>query len=144
MATCLFPAKKKKKRRRKFLFILVSPLILQSCSSGLSKRLSLGYSPLCVRVKSLLSCLTVCDPMDCIAHQAPLSMGFSKQEYWSGLSCPPPGHLPHPGIEPTSLMSPALADGYLPLVPTGKPLVVSKDTKSNLTHSSYIACLLSS
>ena len=99
----------KKKRRRKFLFILVSPLILQSCSSGLSKRLSLGYSPLCVRVKSLLSCLTVCDPMDCIAHQAPLSMGFSKQEYWSGLSCPPPGHLPHPGIEPTSLMSPALA-----------------------------------
>ena len=44
-----------------------------------------------------------------VAHQAPLSMGFSRQEYWSGLSCPPPGDLPNPGIEPTSLMSPALA-----------------------------------
>ena len=44
-----------------------------------------------------------------IAHQAPLSMGFSRQEYWSRLPCPPPGHLPHPGIEPTSLTSPLLA-----------------------------------
>ena len=37
-----------------------------------------------------------------VAHQAPPSMGFSRQEYWSGLPCPPPGHLPHPGIEPAS------------------------------------------
>ena len=44
-----------------------------------------------------------------VARQAPLSMGFSKQEYWSGLPFPPPGNLPDPGIEPTSLMSPALA-----------------------------------
>ena len=43
------------------------------------------------------------------AHQAPLSMRFSRQEYWSGLPCPPPGDLPDPGIEPASLMSPALA-----------------------------------
>ena len=35
-----------------------------------------------------------------VAHRAPLSMGFSRQEYWSGLPCPPPGHLPDPGIEP--------------------------------------------
>ena len=41
--------------------------------------------------------------------QAPLSMGFFRQEYWSGLPCPPPGDLPNPGIEPTVLMSPALA-----------------------------------
>ena len=40
-----------------------------------------------------------------VAHQAPLSMGFSRQEYWSGLPCPPPGDLPNPGIEPKSLMS---------------------------------------
>ena len=46
-----------------------------------------------------------------VAHQAPLSMGFSRQEYWSGLPCPPPGDLPHPGIEPTSLRSPVLAGG---------------------------------
>ena len=44
-----------------------------------------------------------------VAHQAPLSMEFSRQEYWSGLTCPPPGDLPDPGIEPTlSLMSLAL------------------------------------
>ena len=45
-----------------------------------------------------------------VACQAPLSMGFSRQEYWSGLPCPLPGDLPNPGIEPVSLMSPALAD----------------------------------
>ena len=47
-----------------------------------------------------------------VARQAPLSMGFSRQEYWSGLSCPSPGDLPHPGMEPASLKSPALADRY--------------------------------
>ena len=44
--------------------------------------------------------------------QAPLSMGFSRQEYWSGLSCPPPGDLPNPGAEPASLMFPALAGEF--------------------------------
>ena len=47
-----------------------------------------------------------------IAHQAPLSMEFSRQEYFSGLPCPSPEDLPNPGIEPTSLMSPALAGGF--------------------------------
>ena len=47
-----------------------------------------------------------------VAHQAPLSMGFSRQEYRSGLPCPLPGGLPNPGTEPTSLMSPALAVGF--------------------------------
>ena len=49
---------------------------------------------------------------DCIARQAPLSMGFSRQEFWSGLPCPPPGDLPSPGIEPTSLRSPEMAGGF--------------------------------
>ena len=44
-----------------------------------------------------------------VAHQAPLSMEFSRQEYWSGLPFPPPGDLPNPRIEPMFLMSPALA-----------------------------------
>ena len=43
-----------------------------------------------MQAKSLQSCPTLCDPMDCIAHQAPLSMGFSRQEYKSGLPCPSP------------------------------------------------------
>ena len=46
-----------------------------------------------------------------VTYQALLSMGFSRQEYWSGFPCPPPGDLPNPGIRPISLMSPALAGG---------------------------------
>ena len=46
-----------------------------------------------------------------VARQASLSMGFSRQEYWSGLPCPPPGDLPDPGIESMSLVSRALAGG---------------------------------
>ena len=59
--------------------------------------------------KWLQSCLTLCDPIDC---QAPLSMGFSRQEYWSGLPCPPPGDLPDTGIESVSLTSPASAGRF--------------------------------
>ena len=61
-----------------------------------------------------------------IAHQAPLTMGFSRQECWSGLPCTLPGHLPDPGIKPTYLMSSALAGTFffffLPLGPPGKPI----------------------
>ena len=66
------------------------------------------------------SCLTLCNPMG-IAHQAPPTMGFSSQEYWSGLPCPSPGDLPDPGIEPGSL---ALWADALPSEPPGKPKVV--------------------
>ena len=48
-----------------------------------------------------------------VALQALLSMGFSKQECWSGLPCPSPGDLPDLGIEPMSLTSPALARGFI-------------------------------
>ena len=47
-----------------------------------------------------------------VGCQAPLSMEFSRPEYWSGLPCPPPGDLPDPGIKVASLMSPALAGGF--------------------------------
>ena len=53
-----------------------------------------------------------------VAYQAPPSMGFSKQEYWSGLSFPFPGDLPYPGIEPRS---PALWADALSSKPPGKP-----------------------
>ena len=62
-------------------------------------------------------CPTLCDPMDA-AHQAPLSMGFSRQEYWSGLPFPSPGDLPNPGSEPRS---PTLQADSLPAEPPGKP-----------------------
>ena len=58
-----------------------------------------------------------------VACQAPLSMGFSKQEYWSGLPCPPPGDLPDPGIEPASPAAPILAGGFFTQagsLPSGK------------------------
>ena len=48
-------------------------------------------------------------------HQVPLSMGFSRQEYWSRLSFPPPGDIPDPGIKPVSLASPTLAGDSIPL-----------------------------
>ena len=48
-----------------------------------------------------------------VAHQAPLSMGFSRQEYWSGLPFPSPRDLLEPGIEPSSVLPPALAGGFL-------------------------------
>ena len=51
---------------------------------------------------SHFSHVRLCDPMDC-SPQAPLSMGFSRQEYWSKLPCPPPGDLLDPGTEPASL-----------------------------------------
>ena len=71
--------------------------------------------------QSLQSCLT-CVTIWTIALRAALSMGFSRQEYWSGLPCPPPGDLPNPGIKPASFKSPALAgEFFIPLVPPGKP-----------------------
>ena len=65
-----------------------------------------------------------------VLHQAPLFMGFSRQEYWFGLPYPPPGDLPHPGIEPGSPESPALQVGvffffFKPLAPHGKPMTQS-------------------
>ena len=67
----------------------------------------------------VLSTLVVSDslgPPWTVALQAPLFVGFSRQEYWSGLPCPPPGDLSYRGVEPMSLMSPALANGFFTIV----------------------------
>ena len=63
-------------------------------------------------VLSHFSCVQLFVTPWTVACQMPLSMEFSRQEYWSGLSFPPPGDLPDSGIKPTSLMSPALAGGF--------------------------------
>ena len=68
-----------------------------------------------VSVFSCLSYIWFFETLWTVAHQAPLSMGFSRQEYWSGVPCPPPGDLPDPGIEPASPLSPALQWDSLPL-----------------------------
>ena len=63
-----------------------------------------------------------------VAQQAPLSMGFSTQEYWSGLPFPPPADLPKPGIKPTS---PALAGRFFTIAPSGKTDLSSSITITN-------------
>ena len=69
-----------------------------------------------------------------VAHQAPLFMGFFRQEYWSGLPFPSPGDLPNSGIEP---VSPALADRFFTTVPPGKPPnYILLNFKSTHTYSS--------
>ena len=67
------------------------------------------------------SCLILCDPTNSCVHQAPLSMETSRQEYCSGLLFSPPGDLSNTGIEPTSLVSPALAGGFFITAPPGEP-----------------------
>ena len=62
----------------------------------------------CVQAKSHFSYVQLCGTLRTVAHQAPLSMGFSRQGYWSGLPFPPAGDLPDPGIEPVSLLSPSI------------------------------------
>ena len=64
-----------------------------------------------------------------VAYQSLLSMGFSRQEYWSGLSYPSPGDIPDPGIEPRS---PALADGVFTTEPPGEP---KNEPRKILIHS---------
>ena len=78
---------------------------------------------------SLFSCVRLFATLWTVAHQAPLSMGFSTQEYWSGLPCPPPGDLLHPGTEPTSPVSPALQVDSLPLSHQGSPHYCIQGTK---------------
>ena len=70
-----------------------------------------------VKVKSLSRVRLFATPWT-VAHQAPRSVGFSRQEYWNGLPFPSPGDLPDPGIEPRS---PALQAAALPFEPPGKP-----------------------
>ena len=66
-----------------------------------------------------------------VAHQAPPSMEFSWEEYWSGLSLPSPGDLPNPGFEPMSLVSPALQMDSLPLSHWGSPI---KESQTAIFH----------
>ena len=71
-----------------------------------------------------------------VAHQASVLMGFSRQEYWSGLPFSTPGDLPNPGIE---LASPALAGRFFTTVPPGKPNNHSRDSPGGIVHETLPA-----
>ena len=107
---------------------------------------------MCIRAKSFQSCPTLCDPMNC-SHQTPLSMEFSRQEYWGGLPCPSPGDLPNPGIKPGSFMSSALMGGFFTTSTPWKPNVIlllhriveiSMENSQEYLHIKYFLKLLNS
>ena len=81
-----------------------------------------GATSAYIPARSLQVCSTLYDPMD-NGLPGSLSMGFSRQEYWSELPCPPPRDLPDPGAETVSLMSPALAGVFFPTSTTWELLI---------------------
>ena len=82
-------------------------------------------------------CLTLCYSMDC-SPPGSLSMGFSRQEYWSGLPCPPPGDLLDPGIKPKSPAAPALAVIFFITDPPGKPPLSSMTALQCMYYYSHL------
>jgi len=98
----------------------------------------------CVPAKSLQSCPTLYSTICTVACQAPLSMEFSSQEYWSGFPCPPPGNLSNPGFEPTSLTSPALVvvgvGGLYHWCHLGRPTEYMSRTKLQLNWEQNKMC----
>ena len=83
---------------------------------------------------SSLSHVRLFAALQTVAHLAPLSLGFSRQDYWSGLPCPPPGDLPNSGTEPTSLMSP---------VPAGRFLITSVTWETHIQLNTNIGVAVS-
>ena len=100
-----------------------------SCRFLLPPLLDLSFLfELSCSVAQLLSCVWLFVTPKAVAHQSPLSTEFFRQEYKSRLSFPPPGDLPDLGIEPASLMSPALEGGFFTTVPPWKPFSFSCST----------------
>ena len=105
------------------IFIFINHFIMYTYRKSLSIHLKLKQcyiSTVCICAQ-LLSHIWLLATLWTVAHQAPLSMEFPRQEYWGGLPFPPPGDLPHPGIEPASPASLALAGGFFTIAPYGKP-----------------------
>ena len=99
-----------------FLFVLKGSSVLQTPTHQSPLASSRDSLEVLVRVLSHFSHIWLFATL-----WTPLSMGFSRQEYWSGLPCPPPGDLPNPGIEPASLVDPVLQVDFLLTEPHGKP-----------------------
>ena len=103
-------------------------------------RALLGFSTSCfLFVLSLFICVQPFVTLWTGAHQAPLFMRFSRQEYWSGLPFSVPGYLPDPVIEPVSPVSPALAGRFFTTAPPGKPFIWY-DTNHSLPSEIFDMC----
>ena len=94
-----------------------STVVLQCCVSFYYSKVNQLYIYVCMHAQSL-SCVRLCATPWTVAHQAPLSLGLSRREYWSRLPRPSSRDLPHPGIEPTSLAALALACGFFTISAT--------------------------
>ena len=95
----------------------------------------------CIHARAVLSCFRPVQlfvTLWTVAHQAPLSMGFSRQEYWSGLSCPPPMDLPDLEIEVTSLCLLHWQEGSLPPAPSGKLIYMYTYTDNVVLRNNHI------
>ena len=79
--------------------------------------------PPCACMLRHFSCVWLCTTLWTTACQAPLSKGFPRQDYWSGLPCPPPGNHSDPGIKPVSVMTPALAGRFFTTSATWETLI---------------------
>ena len=117
-------------------FTLFSPAVFQDRQRDLHSSFSLlvcldtpmGIPLLCSVAQSRL---TLCSPVDCSPTGSSLCpWRFSRQEYWSGLPCPPPGDLPNPGIDPRA---PSLQADSLPSEPPGKPVAIPRGRKSSVS-----------
>ena len=117
------------------LFLLQTHPIVCGWQGGVG-----GIPCVCVYICTLsrFSCAQLFAAPWPVVHQVPWSMGFSRQEYCSGLPCPPPGHLPNPGVEPTSLTSPSLAGRFFTTTATYIP-----QSSPNETYPQSWRCSLS-
>ena len=88
------------------------------------------YKFVCACMLSCFSPIRLFATLWTVAHQALLSMGFPRQEYWSGLPCPPPGDLPDSGTEPASPISPALANRFFTTSATWEVCIRMSDCQS--------------
>ena len=126
-----------------FLLLFYAILLIfaaQIPSSMIPARYVLNQASVCACMLSSFSPVRLFATPWTAAHQAPLSMEFYRQYYWSRLPGSPPGDLPHPGIVPTSLMSPALVGGFftiranweVPIRP-GRKSILDQETDLHLT-----------
>ena len=109
------------------LFLTSAGLLTQLGDKNLLKN-NIYSSLIHACVLSCFSCVLLCNSR-AVPHQAPLFMGFFRQESWSGLPCPPPGDLPNPGIEP---MSSALQADSSPSGPPGTCDKIDSDVRQSL------------